>query len=531
MEAPLENVSVRLSPEGWMLVNGDKEAGPFPYVANIDVREVAAHLGVEPKHILQLQLRIDKFSVATVTGSHKAEEAEESLLTWRRIERFNPACGILEGNPEPQLCVTVPLSAKVLTKRRGEEEWKEKVLPHMVLSPSKRVLVANEETLERLGVYNYAKPELPEERWSQDSLRRWKFYGGSADKRETYLQLKETFEHYLDCVESGMYSYIPLWALGTYFSQLFATYPRMALTGTRESGKGKVLKFLYCTAFNAEWTMNLSAASLFRTAESLKATLLCDEMEGMGDPERRQELRSFINSSYERGPQAKRTDKQTGKQQRFNTFVPIALGAIQGYEGVLESRAIVFTMLRTASEKANREITLEAPIWRELRDNLHTLLMTEWQNVKAIYDGYTRCPIADMHGRDWQLWRPMLALAEWIGDPRLKAQMYTLAHRKTAYRRDKDQFEMDEIILLKTLKDMVVADDWWPLGTIKDNMTVCYGDEAPKHVDTRYVAKLLARMNWEERKKEDKRWLYRICVKEVVDRCRRYGILEEEVET
>lgn len=530
---------IRLKNDGWFFDYNGKTAGPFQHSAEVEVVKVAEHLGCEPKELIALCFRIDKFKAKYPTSTGEAEGLKEADFTWRRMERLNPAFDVLQtGNPEPQLCITIPQSVRV-PRKRGEG-FEEKVLSVLVFSPCRKAYVINPETFEKLSIYNYVSPALPDERWSMDSFQAWK-YGqyDQPDKTAVYTRLRKTFSYFLDCVESGMYWYIPLWIMATYFCQLFATFPRLALTGTKESGKGKVLKVIYCTAFNADWTMNTSGPGLFRTAESLKATLLLDEAEQLGDPERKQELRSLINSSYEKGPCAKRINKQTGMPEKFDTFVPIALGAIQGFEGVLESRATVFTMLRTASEKANREVDLNATMWQKIRDSLYLLLMDHWKEVKNIYDEMKEAPSwidekskksIQLKGRDWQLWRPMFALVKWLDDPELFDNILRLARRKSAYRRQKDQFDADEILLLKTLKEHVVGEDWWLLTDLKGYMEEGYGEEVPAYFKGEYVRKLLLRLNWQTWTKRGNKWRCKITPEEVDDRCFRYGILKEEPE-
>ena len=508
-----------------MLSLNGKTVGPFTHPGEVDVDSVAAYLGCEPREVLKVSMRIDKFSAA----ERKAQAGEapgESLLTWRDLRKLNPAQDLLDSkNPGAEFCVLLPLSCMVPSKK-DETKLEEKILPHVVLS-SKQAYVATPAWFQSRGISHTSKIELPPPRWSTDSSRGWRYFNLHADKLETYRRIKERFEFYLDCVEAGMYWYIPLWILGTYFFSLFGTFPIVGLTGTQRSGKSKALRFVQLLAFNGKWSVNMSVSRMFRAAESLRCAIALDEAEGMADPERRQAIRSLLNSSYENGATADLTNKTTGEGEEFSVYGPRMLGAIGGFENVLESRAIVFVMLRTASPKGDREIELKDPEWQEIRDQLYLLMMNHWAEVKAIYDRMTSSP--EIHGRDWQLWRPLFALAEWIGDPQLKAQIYTLAQRKTAYRKEKDQFEADEILLLKVLRENVFEDRWIPLAQLKQLMEEEYGeDNAPRPLDNRYAAKLMDRMNWHERRKKGKAWEYMVKVNEIHDRCERYGVLEDE---
>jgi len=518
-------LTVTVEQDGYCIANGERKAGPFRHSGEIDCAETAKFLGCEPKDVLAVSLRISKFGRETERAVAALQAPEESNLSWKEINKLTPAQDLIElSNPGSQLCVTLPLSCMVeKVKKDGGREVEEKILPHVVLS-NRRAYIASPEWFASHGISHYSKIELPPKRWSIDSFRAWKQFGVDADKLETYYQLKEQFEHYLDCVEAGMYWHIPLWIMGTYFFSLFETYPIIGLTGTKEAGKSKVLRFTFLTAFNGKWSANMSVSRMFRSSESLRSTICLDEAEGMADPERKQAIRSLLNSSYENGATADLTNKATGEGEEYSTYGPRMLGAIQGFENVLESRSIVYVMLRTSSHKADREIVMRDRRWQEIRDRLYLLMMNHWQEVKAAYERVTTHP--EIHGRSWQLWRPMFALAEWLGDPKVKAQIYTLAKRKTGYQKDKDKMEADEIILLQTLKTYV-TDGWWKVGDIKDKMLEHY-EEPPPYLTSRYVGRLLERLNWTECKRINGHKAYKISAEEVRDRAERYGVLWED---
>jgi len=530
-----KSLFIKADPSGIYISDGEKEVGPFTWKGEVDYSETGKFFGVEGKKVLELIMGTDPKLQTWMQPPNETVkgEVEEAQLTYEKLELVNLAFDVVEtGNPEPQLCVATPQTVSTPKKNKKGEivDYEKKVMPVLVFSPSRKAYLADKETLTKLGLQTYLPPEVVNPRWSVESFKAWKqgWLNPKPTPRSVYWQLKKEFEYYLDCVEVGMYWYIPLWIMGTYFYQLFETYPRLGLTGTKESGKSKVLKFIYCTAFNAEWTMNISTSALFRTAQGTKGCLVCDEQESLADKERRTELRGLINASYEKGVYAKRTNKNTGKQERYDVYVPIAIGSIQGFEDVLESRAVVFTMLRTAdSEKANRQIEVNDPKWQKLRDQLHVLQMEEWKKVQSLYNE-EQYPY-ELKGRDWQLWKPMFTLAYWIDDPHLLANLQNLAEKKTGYRQEKDQLESDELILLQALKENLMEDGWWRISDIKMWMEEAYGDEAPSRIqNTQYIIRLLRRLNWEKFRKESNRWVCLITKAEVEDRCKRYNVLKEE---
>src|SRR5262245_46866617 len=76
---------------------------------------------------------------------------------------------------------------------------------------------------------------------------------------------------------------VAVWALGTYFHRVFLTYPRLALTGERGSGKSKLLTLLQAVSWNAMLHLTPTPAVLFRLAHSYRPTLLLDEVEGLAN--------------------------------------------------------------------------------------------------------------------------------------------------------------------------------------------------------------------------------------------------------
>ncbi|MFH1520460.1 MAG: hypothetical protein ABID61_02335, partial [Candidatus Micrarchaeota archaeon] len=505
--------NLSLLQDGWMISYEGKFAGPFSNVDQIDVQQVATDLGCEEKSVLRMLLRIRSRMGKEEDNSEGFHEAD---LTFGQLDKVNPAFDVLNLNPHPQLCTVIPQPCRILDKH-GEIE--EKIVPVLVLS-NKKVYPVNEQTFRQFGICHFGQPEPPPVRWSQEGFHAWKYGDLKVNKQDVFNRIKEKFEYYVECVETGMYYFIPLWLMGTYFHRLMNTFPLTALTGSKSSGKSKILKMGYLLAFNGKWSVSMTESRMFRVAEAQASSMFLDEMEGMMDPERKQYLRSLLNSSYEKGATADRTDKNTGKGEEFMVYGPRMMGGIQGFEDVLESRAIVFIMLRTVTEKANREPQLDValPEWQSIRDDMYTLMMTEWREVKKIYDSMEASgELYGLKGRDWQLWRPIFALAKWLDDPYVTAHIIKLAKIKAAYRKEKDQWEMAEIVLLKSLKKHLLEDGWQSLSIIKTDMEEEYGEDIPRWFSNRYVDKLLTRLGWQEKRKKRNSKEYKINRTEVED--------------
>jgi len=520
-----------LSKEGWMLKCGDKEAGPFADTGQIDAKETAEHLGCAWKDIVLRLMWASPFLNPKAKGMGGESELEEAQFTLKEIDKLSPALGLLKNNGSSELCVTIPLTVNVARKKKkgsDTEFMDEEILPVMVLSPSKKAYVANEENMRKLGVYYHSTIEIPPERWSVQGFNDWKLYNDKKNKLIVFYKLKEKFSYYLDWVEQGMDFYIPLWILASYFHVLFNQFPILGLGGPKWSGKSKVLKLLFLLCFNGKWSVGMTVSRMFRCAEALHSTIAFDEAEGLAtDNDRKQAIRSMLNSSFDHGATVDLTDKNTLQGAEFQTYGPRALGAIQGFEDVLESRMILFIMLRTRGEKANRELEMDPKLaeWQEIRDELYVLLMNDWQNVR---DCYVKLTGEDgvklgLYGRDWQLWKPIIALTEWLGDEEIKKRVLELAKKKTAYRQSKDQFESDELVLLSILQETIQQNGSVTLTDIRCAMENSF-DQVQNYMDNRYVGKLLERLNFTDKKKVKNSIIYHFKREDIVDRCNRYGV-------
>jgi len=187
----------------------------------------------------------------------------------------------------------------------------------------------------------------------------------------------------------------------------------------------------------------------------------------------------------------------------------------------------MFTMLRTNSEKGNREINLRDSFWGELRDRLYCLTLTRWKEVADIYATNQASP--GHRNRDWQLWRPLFALAKWVGDP-LPALILSVAKRNAGERVAKDATEGMDVLLLKVLAERVCEEGWYSDAELKMGMMEKM-DEQPKWLDNRYVRQLLERLQWKQRKRSGKNVVFFITPEQVKDRCERYGVeVSEEAE-
>lgn len=263
--------------------------------------------------------------------------------------------------------------------------------------------------------------DAPERRWSYDSIVA--FLHGHTEPvkaHEVYDALLANLKRYVYHREPSSYVVDVLWTLGTYFYRLWPAYPYLALHGERGAGKTTLLTWLHAVCFNAEFVVNTSEASLYRSIQAKAPTLLIDEQEGLNSSkaakETKADLMGILKSGYKSGAKvARQRLDRPDITEYFDVYSPKALAAIDLFEDVLENRAILTFMTTKPAGVAlddDGAITQRAGEFQALRDQLYLLLMHEAGTVKRI------TARADFEGinRFRELFRPlfvMAALVDW----------------------------------------------------------------------------------------------------------------------
>ena len=112
---------------------------------------------------------------------------------------------------------------------------------------------------------------------------------------------------YVSLAEACYALVIALWVTATHVWTSFDAFPYLVVTSaTKRSGKTRLLELIAFVASNARLFANISPASLYRTIDEEKPTLLIDEAEMFSSG--RSEFRSLLNTGYRRGQTVKRHD-------------------------------------------------------------------------------------------------------------------------------------------------------------------------------------------------------------------------------
>ena len=234
-----------------------------------------------------------------------------------------------------------------------------------------------------------------------------------------------------------------------------------AVRAASASGKTRVFELLSRLVFRGFSSSNLSAPALFRTLHEKGGTLLLDEAERLMDSSLEvAQLRSILLAGYKRGGRASRleTAGENYQMSEFQVFGPKAIACISSLPGPLASRCIPVQMFRSSpdSPKPRRRIDEDPERWQKLRDDLYELTLSKMGAMAQ-----TLCQLDDtcpLGGRHYELWQPILALAEWIDvddELHLYKRLREYAVKSVEAKQEEHIPEVD-LSLLRSLTEQVV---------------------------------------------------------------------------
>jgi hypothetical protein len=245
---------------------------------------------------------------------------------------------------------------------------------------------------------------------------------------------------------------VATWLLATYFYPMFLTFPRLAVTGESDCGKSKLLTLIRATAWNALYLLDPTPAVLFRLVHEFRPTLLVDEVEQLHAADARGVL-AVVNAGYKAGATVPRVEGDKARRvELFSVYSPMALAGIRGLNSITESRCIPLVLTRgTDRDRVNREVDLEAPLYRAIRDLAHRLLLLRWRDVATAYQK-AELPTW-LNARARELWKPLLAVAA-VADSenglKVTADLLALARDHV---RDRDTTTVEAEALVAVLSD------------------------------------------------------------------------------
>jgi Protein of unknown function (DUF3631) len=213
--------------------------------------------------------------------------------------------------------------------------------------------------------------------------------------------VRAMLEDYVVFSEPHDYVAVALWAIHTHVFDQFMVTPRLFLTSpVRHCGKSRVLKVLDRLVARPELTSSITAANIYDTIDRERCTLLVDEADNL-EVSAKAVLRAVLNAGHEKGGVVRRG---VGKQRRkYDTFAPIALGAIGILTLPLMSRSIVIHMTRRdPSRRFDSNDTQDLDIvYSHIRAWAHEVKLNSNPDMPA-----------ELRGRTADNWRPLISIAD-----------------------------------------------------------------------------------------------------------------------
>jgi hypothetical protein len=330
--------------------------------------------------------------------------------------------------------------------------------------------------------------DAPAGRWSYDSTVAF-LHGHSepVTAHGVFDSLMASVKQYIYHADESSYVVDVLWSMGTYFYRLWNAYPYLALHGEKGAGKTTLLAWLSAICFNAEFVVNTSEASLYRSIQAKAPTLLIDEQEGLNSSkaakETKADLMGILKSGYKAGARVARQDMDRKEVTRyFDVYSPKALAAIELFEDVLENRAILTYMTRKPNSVVRSDdgaiIAKDASEFRPLRDSLYLLLMSQ---APAVLEMSHRVKM-DHVNRMRELLRPLYTMAALVDYSRGTGRstldlLDTAANQKASLRAERDRLSPEA--MLRDAIHELVKDAWADASNhsratlLDDGMVLC----------------------------------------------------------
>ena len=416
-----------------------------------------------------------------------------------------------------------------------------------LITSDRRKILANDKVLNGMGWRLQYKPSRFKNRWTLDIVEAY-LNGANVDAANVFDAIVKTWQTYIEFADVNDYVYHALWDIGTYFHILFNAYPYAYHGGTTATGKSKALMISGGLAFNAILSNNMSTSAIFRLIQNARSTLLLDETERLSttrmDP-RVQEFRSILLSGYKRGGQAVyrvEKDKDTESQNimPFEVYGPKRLANIHGLEDIVGNRCKSTIHRRSINDCITKiDPAVEKEEWAKLRGQLSILFLQYWKEVKQIYDTLDPSELEGLDGREFELWRPIIALAKFFdshadtkntsvsGSQDTQATqgslMIKLALDTAKQSKVENLTETGESILLQVLLGMVHDNDYVSVKTIKDRVLAEF-DEQPLWINTSWIGRTLMRLGFKDKRRVGTGYQYRLNLDDVSDIAERMGV-------
>jgi len=263
--------------------------------------------------------------------------------------------------------------------------------------------------------------------------------------RELYDEIlaiqKKVIWHY----EPAFHEWTACDLLATYFNEIFSARGRTFHCAEKESGKTTQLLLYKELAFHPLASGNISGASIYRTIESCKPTILIDDYDAIPD-EQRVSTEQSLRVGYKKGMRAIRCDDK--RPIGFDIFSHMLINNCGGLDDISESRCSVHTFMKKPNNVELESLNKLKIDWQLLRNKLYYMGLSRWQEVQAVY---STLAVEQLHNRELENDLPVLAIAKLVGDDVFESVLdYVIKrNRERAQKSNEDDFRVAVLGFLK----------------------------------------------------------------------------------
>jgi len=241
-------------------------------------------------------------------------------------------------------------------------------------------------------------------------------------------EMRDYFRRFVYLEHDEFYTFITLFAFISYCLQIFDTFGILALHGTRETGKSRLMEVLESICFNPNKSSSQTSAYIVRVVDSLKGTMFMDEQENLSSllktNEQVGEKGLILKDCYRKGGAVGRCLGDNNTPYTYTTYCTYVVANTRGIEPTLQSRTFYFPMVRyrRGSNIIQWRRILTETTSQRIRAKLYCWTLSHATQIADFHrrclDGDLAqfCDDANIRGRELEIWTPPITLAALLDD-------------------------------------------------------------------------------------------------------------------
>jgi putative DNA primase/helicase len=205
-----------------------------------------------------------------------------------------------------------------------------------------------------------------------------------------------------------------LWTAWTHLYNCFGVCPNLnPWSPTRRCGKTSLLIPIKEMSRLGMFSSNITAAALFRAIDAWHPTLVIDEADTfvkMSD-----EIRGILNAGHSRATAwVIRAEGDANEPRMFSTWAPKLVAGIGHLPDTVEDRSVRFRMSRKPVD-VHTEDAFDDDVVRARCTPIRRRLARWAADIEPRMRSWSPDRVAGVDHRDWNNWKPLLAIAEAAG--------------------------------------------------------------------------------------------------------------------